>query len=92
MRQNGVDEYQHLGDSLLMSLNESTIKKAAKAPIRLLTGEAAEREARVFWHAKTPGERLAAAEQLRQAVYGYDPATPRIQTGIEITELKPKKR
>ena len=33
---------------------------------RLLTREEAEQEDRVLWHSKTPEERLAAAEQLRQ--------------------------
>jgi hypothetical protein len=56
--------------------------------VRLLTREEAEREDRTFWHSKTPAERLAAAEQLRQAAYGYDPASARIQEIIEIAELK----
>ena len=72
-----------------MSLKEAIIEKMETPPIRLLTREAAEREDRVFGHAKTPAERLAAAEQLRQAAYGYDPATVRIQAVFELTELKP---
>jgi hypothetical protein len=60
----------------------------ANVLVRLLTKDEAEREDRTFWHSKTPAERLAAAEQLRQAAYGYDPATARIQEIIEVTELK----
>ena len=56
--------------------------------VRFLTKKEAEQEDRTYWHSKTPAERLAAAEQLRQAAYGYDPATARIQEVIEIAELK----
>jgi hypothetical protein len=57
--------------------------------VRLLSRQEAEREDRVFWHSKTPAERLAAAEQLRQVAYGYDAATARIQAVIVCTRLKP---
>ena len=56
--------------------------------VRLLSQEEAEREDRVFWHSKTPAERLAAAEQLRQIAYGYDAATARIQAVVVRTFLK----
>jgi hypothetical protein len=56
--------------------------------VRLLSREEAEREDRLFWHAKTPVERLAAAEQLRQVAYGYDAATARIQAVVVRTFLK----
>jgi hypothetical protein len=47
--------------------------------VRLLSREQADKEDREFWHSKTPEERLAAAELLRQIAYGYDAATARIQ-------------
>jgi hypothetical protein len=56
--------------------------------VRLLSREEAEREDRLFWHAKTPAERLAAAEHLRQVAYGYDAATARIQAVVVHTFLK----
>ena len=56
--------------------------------VRLLSREEAEREDRLFWHSKTPSERLAAAEQLRQVAYGYDAATARIQAVVVRTFLK----
>ncbi|MBI4663346.1 MAG: hypothetical protein HY735_31480 [Verrucomicrobia bacterium] len=56
--------------------------------VRLLSRQEAEREDRVFWHSKTPAERLAAAEQLRQIAYGYDAASARIPAIAEFTELK----
>ncbi len=40
-----------------------------------------------FWLSKTPAERLQALEFLRQIVYGYDPATTRLQRVLEIAEL-----
>ena len=62
---------------------------ATKTPsIRLLSLEEAEAEDHVFWHSKTPAERWAAAEQLRQIAYGYDATTARISAIAEITELK----
>ncbi len=42
---------------------------------------------RDYWHSRTPEERLEAAELMRQIVYGYDPATERMQkTIIEIVQ------
>ena len=58
------------------------------ANIRLLTQEEAALEDRTFWHSKTPAERLAAAEQLRQIAYGYDPITARIQAVVELAQLE----
>ena len=34
---------------------------------------------RAFWRAKSPAERMKALELMRQIVYGYDPATTRLQ-------------
>jgi hypothetical protein len=56
--------------------------------VRLLSREEAEREDRLFWHSKTPVERLAAAEQLRQIAYGYNAATDRIQAVVVRTFLR----
>ena len=57
----------------------ATIEASA---VRLLSREEAERKDRLFWHSKTPAERLAAAEQLRQVAYGYDATTARIQAVV----------
>jgi hypothetical protein len=56
--------------------------------VRILTLAEAEHEDRVYWHSKTPTERLAALELLRQRAYGYDPTTARIQNVAEFSELK----
>jgi hypothetical protein len=42
-----------------------------------------------YWLSKTPSERLIALEQMRQIVYGYDPATTRLQRFFEITQYIP---
>jgi hypothetical protein len=42
----------------------------------------------LYWRGKTPIERLAAVEQIRQILYDYDPATTRLQRILEITQLK----
>jgi len=39
-----------------------------------------------YWHEKSPQARLAALELMRQIVYGYDPATTRLQRVLTITK------
>ena len=39
-----------------------------------------------YWLSKSPYARLEAIEQIRQLVYGYDPATTRFQRILEIAE------
>ena len=46
----------------------------------------AEAADRAHWFSKSPQERLAAAEQLRQIAYGYDATTARIQEVFEFVE------
>jgi hypothetical protein len=47
-----------------------------------------EPDERAYWHSKTPAERLRAAEFLRQQLYGYDPATIRLQRVLEVVEVQ----
>jgi hypothetical protein len=44
-------------------------------------------DARSYWRTRTPDERLAALEFLRQVMYGYDPVSDRIQRVLEVAEL-----
>lgn len=39
-----------------------------------------------YWATKTPEERMAAIEIMRQIVYGYDPSTTRLQRVLTITK------
>jgi hypothetical protein len=42
-----------------------------------------------YWVSKTPQERLRALELMRQVVYGYDPASARLQRLLEVAERTP---
>jgi len=43
---------------------------------------------RAYWLSRTPHERLQAVELMRQVVYGYDPASERLQRVFEVTQFK----
>ena len=44
---------------------------------------------RAFWQSRTPDERIAAMELMRQRAYGYDEhSMPKLQKVIEIVDLK----
>jgi len=43
---------------------------------------------RRYWRAKSPKERMQALELMRQIIYGYDPATTRLQRVFEVVELQ----
>ncbi len=45
-------------------------------------------DARRYWRARTPDERLAALEFLRQVMYGYDPVSDRIHKALEVADLE----
>jgi hypothetical protein len=45
-----------------------------------------ESEEKSYWLSKTPYDRLAAVEFMRQIIYGYDPSTTRLQRVFEITQ------
>jgi hypothetical protein len=40
-----------------------------------------------YWQSKTPAERLAALEFMRQVMYGYDPTTARLQRVLTTAEF-----
>jgi hypothetical protein len=42
-----------------------------------------------YWAKKTPQERLEALEQMRQILYGYDPAATRLQRVLTVTQRSP---
>jgi hypothetical protein len=41
-----------------------------------------------YWLAASLEQRLAAIEQQRQILYGYDPTTDRLQRVLEVAQLK----
>jgi hypothetical protein len=42
---------------------------------------------RMHWRSKSAHERLQAIERMRQVIYGYTPATGRLQKIFEVAEL-----
>jgi hypothetical protein len=42
------------------------------------------REELEYWRAKSPEERMEALELMRQIIFGYDPATTRLQRVFEV--------
>jgi hypothetical protein len=43
-----------------------------------------------WWRTRSPNERFAHIEYLRQINYGYDPATSRLQRVLEVAEFRPR--
>ena len=41
-----------------------------------------------YWRARSPQQRMEALELMRQIIYGYDPATARLQRFFEVAELE----
>ncbi len=39
-----------------------------------------------YWLSRTPQERVAAIELMRQIIYGYDPASTRLQRVFTVTQ------
>jgi hypothetical protein len=50
------------------------------------TLDAQDKEEKVYWQSKTPHERLEAMETTRQILYGYDPASTRLQRILEVAK------
>ena len=47
-----------------------------------------ESDEKKYWLSRTPMERLEALEYYRQVIYGYDPASSRLQRFFEIVQRK----
>ncbi len=56
-----------------------------KTAIRVIPLEE-EGDDRAFWATKTPAERLAALEYLRQVTYGYDSTSEGLQRVLTVVE------
>ena len=66
-----------------MNIIDSAKVKRDAFIVMSLFGESDEK---FYWFSKTPYERLAAVEFMRQIIYGYDPSTTRLQRVFEITQ------
>jgi len=56
-----------------------------RSALSIVSIEEQDRLDREYWRGKTPRERWEALETIRQILYGYDPATARLQRVLEIT-------
>ena len=70
-------------DRVQSLMNEFKLNKKAFS-VASITDESDEKQ---FWLSRSPAERFEAAEYLRQIVYGYDPATTRLQRFFEVAEI-----
>lgn len=68
-----------------MKLSDAKIDKTV---IRVYSSfEEADEDDRKYWQSRSPEERLAAIELMRQSAYGYDDSTtPRLQRVLEIVK------
>ena len=67
-------------------MNAIDIFKMDKSALSVVS-LSAESDEKEYWHTKTPQERLAAVELMRQINYGYDPTTTRLQRVLEVAQL-----
>jgi hypothetical protein len=68
-------------------MDQGASLKLDKATVEIVNSfEEADAKDREYWLSKTPIERLAACELLRQMNYGYDPFTARLPRSFEILE------
>jgi hypothetical protein len=68
-------------------MNPSVPTSVDRTAFAVVTLNEADNEA-AYWRGKTPAERLYAVEKIRQALYGYDPSTSRLQRVFETAELE----
>ena len=66
----------------------SNIGRLDRTKFSVIRLEDKDREDREYWLSKTPYERLVAVETIRQMLYGYDPATARLQRVLEVVKRK----
>jgi hypothetical protein len=52
--------------------------------LSVVSQEEQEKEEKSYWLNKKPEERLEALETTRQMIYGYNPATTRLQRVLEV--------
>lgn len=65
--------------------DEPAVDRSQMDVVRLDEAEELDRR---YWLTRTPLERWEAMERIRQVIYGYDPATARLQRVLEIVERK----
>jgi len=66
--------------------NSNKLPKLDKTAFSVSTLKQNDEDEKAYWLSKTPYERLDALETMRQIIYGYDPATTRLQRVFEVTQ------
>lgn len=66
----------------------SNIGRLDRTKFSVIRMEDKDRVDREYWLSKTPYERMVAVETIRQMLYGYDPATARLQRVLEVVKRK----
>ncbi len=60
--------------------------KVDRSAFSVVSLDEQEEDEKSYWRSKTPHERLEAVEMTRQILYGYHPATARLQRVFEVVE------
>lgn len=76
-------------DNNAQARSEIELPRLDRSAFSVTTFAAAERDVKQYWSERTPEERLLALEQMRQVVYGYDPATTRLQRILTVVQRAP---
>ena len=74
-------------DSVMRAIDTFEVDKETLSV--LSSFEEADDADKAYWHSKSPQERMAALELMRQINYGYDPTTERLQRVLEVVEFTP---
>ena len=69
-----------------MIADEASDAPVARGSLRVLTFAQAEQEDRVFWHSKSPVERLRHQERLREMNYGVEILDQGLQRVLAVPE------
>jgi hypothetical protein len=78
-----LSAYPKAAENFPMKTQEELLKVDRTAFVVTSLHESDEKE---YWLSKTPEERLQALELMRQIIYGYDPATARLQRVLEVAQ------
>ena len=62
--------------------------KVDRTAFSVIPLEENDNDEKAYWLSKTPYERLQAVELMRRVIYGYKPASIRLQRFFEVTQLK----
>jgi hypothetical protein len=62
-------------------------RKMDRSVISIVSLHEQDEEEKRYWRGQSPHERLRAVEETRQMIYGYDPASTRLQRVLEVAQI-----